>query len=253
MTGGFAILFALVGVLVSMIQSSLLALSIARLYGEHESAELPDVASARWQGLGLRWSLSTWLAGVVVLALLSGGVGAWLAQDIRVDDDVLVIAHRGAAGRAPENTLASVRAAIEDGADIVEIDVQETADGEVVVIHDSDFMKVAGVSSKIWDLSLAEARAIDIGSWYGAEFASERIPRSRKCSSSAAAPRESTSSSSTTATTSSSSVASSISSKPRVMASDVVVMSLNQSGIRKIRELRPGGRLVSCRRRPLAI
>jgi glycerophosphoryl diester phosphodiesterase len=54
----------------------------------------------------------------------------------------------GASSVAPENTLAAVKQAIEDGADWVEIDVQETADGEVVVTHDSDFMKQAGVEKK---------------------------------------------------------------------------------------------------------
>ena len=61
------------------------------------------------------------------------------------------MAHRGASSLAPENTLAAVKQAIEDSSDWVEIDVQETADGEVVVMHDSDFMKQAGVDLKIWN------------------------------------------------------------------------------------------------------
>ena len=72
----------------------------------------------------------------------------------------MVIAHRGAAGKAPENTMASIRQAIEDGTDWIEIDVQETADGKVVVIHDSDFMKLAGVNMKVWDGTLHELKAI---------------------------------------------------------------------------------------------
>lgn len=105
---------------------------------------------------------------------------AFLLNDIRTEDDVVVIAHRGAAGRAPENTMASVRAAIEDRADWVEIDVQETRDGEVVVVHDSDFMKLAGDATKIWNATLEELSDIDIGSWFGPEFAAERVPTLRE-------------------------------------------------------------------------
>jgi len=69
-----------------------------------------------------------------------------------------------------------VHRAIEDSTDYIEIDVQETADGEVVVFHDSDFMKLAGVNLKVWDGTLEEIRAIDVGSWFGPEFADERVP-----------------------------------------------------------------------------
>jgi len=115
------------------------------------------------------WSL----AAAALLAVLAG---YWLMNSVQPDDDVEVVAHRGAAGRAPENTLASVQAALEDGADWIEIDVQETADGEVVVVHDSDFMKLAGVDLQIWRGSLATIRAIDVGGWFGQQFAGERVP-----------------------------------------------------------------------------
>lgn len=72
--------------------------------------------------------------------------------------------------------MAAVKKAIEDGADWVEIDVQETADGEIVLFHDSDFMKLAGVDLKIWDATMADLKNIDIGSWFASEFESERVP-----------------------------------------------------------------------------
>jgi glycerophosphoryl diester phosphodiesterase len=99
-----------------------------------------------------------------------------LASSIEVDDDVAIIAHRGAASVAPENTLAAVRAAIAAQTDAVEIDVQESADGEVMVVHDSDFMKLAGVALKVWDGSFDEIRSIDVGSWFTAGFRDERVP-----------------------------------------------------------------------------
>jgi glycerophosphoryl diester phosphodiesterase len=89
---------------------------------------------------------------------------------------VLIVAHRGAAGAAPENTLASVERALADGTDWVEIDVQETRDGQVVVVHDSDFMKLAGDPLKVWEGDLAQVRALDVGRWFDPGFAGQRVP-----------------------------------------------------------------------------
>ena len=72
--------------------------------------------------------------------------------------------------------MAAVERAIVDAANFVEIDVQETVDGAVVVAHDSDFMKVASDSTKIWDASLDHLQGLDIGSWFASEFADQRVP-----------------------------------------------------------------------------
>ncbi len=93
---------------------------------------------------------------------------------------VEIIAHRGAAGIRPENTMAAVVKAIEDGADWVEIDVQETADGEVIVAHDSDFMKSAGVNLKVWNATMADLAHIDIGSSFDTAYSAERTPTLRE-------------------------------------------------------------------------
>jgi glycerophosphoryl diester phosphodiesterase len=119
-----------------------------------------------------RWA---WLVGVAVVALAAVAGGTLILSHLPIADDVDVIAHRGASNRAPENTLAAVEAAIEDGADWVEVDVQETAEGIVVIHHDADFMRAAGDGRKIWDLSFDEVTAIDIGSWMAPEFDAERV------------------------------------------------------------------------------
>ncbi len=124
-----------------------------------------------WRITPLRLGLGL-LGGAVIAAV----VGAWLLGGVQAEDDVVIVAHRGAAGKAPENTLAAVRQAIADGADWVEIDVQETADGRVIVVHDSDFMKLAGVPTKVWEGSFEEIRRIDVGGWFAPEFAGERVP-----------------------------------------------------------------------------
>ncbi|MDW4551213.1 glycerophosphodiester phosphodiesterase family protein [Defluviimonas sp. D31] len=119
------------------------------------------------------------LVGAAVIGVLSvGSIGTVLAlaERIRADADVAVIGHRGAAAARPENSMASVLKAIEDGADWVEIDVQESADGEVIVAHDSDFMKSAGNPLKVWDATTDDLGQIDIGSWFDPAYSGERTP-----------------------------------------------------------------------------
>ncbi|MFC1680892.1 glycerophosphodiester phosphodiesterase family protein [Pseudomonadota bacterium] len=124
----------------------------------------------------INWKPSYVVFCVIVVAIAAVFAGRWVLEGVNPDNDTLVVAHRGAAGSAPENTLASVRRAIADGADWVEIDVQESRDGHVVVIHDSDFMKLAGDPLKVWDGDLAEIQKIDVGGWFGEAFAGERVP-----------------------------------------------------------------------------
>lgn len=119
------------------------------------------------------------LVAVTAGTLLFGGVGLLGLADLAPVDDgqpVEVIAHRGAANAKPENTMAAVIEAVRVGSDWVEIDVQETADGAVVVMHDSDFMKQAGNPLTIWDATLADLANIDIGSWFDPAYAAERTP-----------------------------------------------------------------------------
>ncbi len=88
----------------------------------------------------------------------------------------LVMAHRGARGLAPENTLAAFRKAIEVGADSLELDVQPCATGELVVIHDSTLERTTSGHGTVAGTPFAALRALDAGSWFGPQFAGERIP-----------------------------------------------------------------------------
>ncbi len=112
------------------------------------------------------------MLGLVTAACL----GIWTLNIVRLDDDVDIIAHRGASADAPENTLAAMNQAIEYSTDWVEIDVQQAGDGEVVVFHDSDFMKLANNDLKIWDATMSDLETIDIGSHKDPIFKMERVP-----------------------------------------------------------------------------
>jgi glycerophosphoryl diester phosphodiesterase len=89
----------------------------------------------------------------------------------------LGIAHRGASGRAPENTRAAFAAALDLGAEAIELDVQLSADGELVVIHDETLDRTTDGAGPVGDRSAAELAALDAGVWFAPEFAGERIPR----------------------------------------------------------------------------
>lgn len=90
---------------------------------------------------------------------------------------MLVIAHRGASGHAPENTMASFRRALEMGAAAIELDVHQTLDHELVVAHDDDLKRCGRDKRRIKALHWEEAAAIDVGSWFDKRFACERLPR----------------------------------------------------------------------------
>jgi len=87
-----------------------------------------------------------------------------------------IIAHRGASFDAPENTLASIELGWKQNADAVEIDVQFSKDGHIVVIHDDNTRKTAGVRKKVSAQTLAELKALGVGRWKHAKWADERIP-----------------------------------------------------------------------------
>lgn len=89
---------------------------------------------------------------------------------------VQVIAHRGGARLAPENTLAAFRKALELGVDMIEIDVILSADPAIIVIHDDQIDRTTDGEGVVKQLSLAEIKSYDAGSWFGEEFAGERIP-----------------------------------------------------------------------------
>ena len=234
--GGLFLLASLLSFALTWVQAAFFVLLTLRLY-QPEGTSLPSLGE---RGDANRTvSMKSLLAALVAGTLVAGVTGFFLVDSVRMDDDVLVIAHRGASGRAPENTLAALAAAIEDGADLLEIDVQETIDGEVVVIHDSDFMKIAGDPRKVWDVTYEETRTIDIGSWFGPEFSSQRLPTLEEVLELARGK-----------------VSVDIELKyyghderleERVvsiveatdMVPEVVIMSLNQAAIRKIRTLRP--------------
>ena len=106
--------------------------------------------------------------GLLLLILCLSGILSSEALEI--------IAHRGGSEVAPENTLAAVRQAWKEQANACEVDLHLTADGAIVAIHDADTRRTTGVSHRVQDVSLAQLRRLDAGSWKAPDYAGERIP-----------------------------------------------------------------------------
>lgn len=117
------------------------------------------------------------LAATLVIGLVLGAlVAAQGAPLPALRNSVAVIAHRGGAGLAPENTLAALRNAVALGVDYVEIDVRATRDRQLVLLHDSSVDRTTDGHGQVAQLTFAQVRALDAGSKFGAAFAGERIP-----------------------------------------------------------------------------
>jgi len=89
---------------------------------------------------------------------------------------VLVIAHRGFSGVAPENTIAAFKKAIDLGVDMIELDVLLSKDGQIVVIHDDTLNRTTNGKGRVTDYTLDELKQLDAGSWFGTQFSGEKIP-----------------------------------------------------------------------------
>jgi glycerophosphoryl diester phosphodiesterase len=106
-------------------------------------------------------------------------------RDQRADlDSPLVVAHRGASAEAPENTLAAVRSALARDSDLVEVDVQRSKDGALVLMHDTTLARTTNVRKLypnrapwlVGQFTYAELSRLDAGSWKAPRYAGERIP-----------------------------------------------------------------------------
>lgn len=89
---------------------------------------------------------------------------------------VRITAHRGSSARAPENTLAALRLAVEDGADYAEVDVQRTADGIPVLLHDATLKRVARDPRRLEQVSRAELSRMEVGGWFSDAYRGEPVP-----------------------------------------------------------------------------
>jgi glycerophosphoryl diester phosphodiesterase len=167
---------------ITMVMVLGLALLTRRIYlqstPDADLSQAKFVNSALSQAASPAVPSSRALARLMLLLLLVTPLAVWgmLAEYTPEATPVLITAHRGHARAAPENTLSAMRKAMESRADFAELDVQRTADGVVVLLHDRDLKRVAGDSRRVEDLTFDELRQLEVGSWFDPAFAGEKVP-----------------------------------------------------------------------------
>lgn len=116
----------------------------------------------------------------MLLALACGGVlfSFYLGSNPQIEyvHTTEVTAHRGASADFPENTMAAFEGARALGADWIELDVHQSRDGQLYVMHDGSFRRTTGADVPSWKLTYAQIRQLDAGSFFSEEFAGEPIP-----------------------------------------------------------------------------
>ncbi len=115
--------------------------------------------------------------GIFVFIVLNGVIFAHcILHNNFLDKKIEITAHRGASSSYPENTMSAFKGAVEFGADWIELDVQLTKDDKIVVSHDTNLIRVAGVNKNIIDMTYDEIKEIDVGSFFSEKFKGEKIP-----------------------------------------------------------------------------
>ena len=112
----------------------------------------------------------------IILTALSHFSLTGCQQKVKAPEGFVTIAHRGFSHIAPENTLIALKKAIEIGADFAELDVCQTKDGEIVLMHDETLDRTTNGTGEIWNFTLKELKQLDAGSWFGPQFKGEPIP-----------------------------------------------------------------------------
>ena len=114
------------------------------------------------------------MLGLALLAFLHSN--DYFRKPKIINSTPLNIAHRGASGTHPENTLIAVQAGINKGADMIEIDVHMSSDGEAIVIHDATLERTTNGEGEVKDFTTAELQTLDAGSWFDSTFEGEKLP-----------------------------------------------------------------------------
>ncbi|WP_425445453.1 glycerophosphodiester phosphodiesterase [Virgibacillus ndiopensis] len=113
---------------------------------------------------------------IIIVCMSMYTVTAFAQSNGTGSKHVVNVAHRGASGHAPENTMAAFQKAFEMKADYIEIDVQLSKDGKMVIMHDTTLDRTTNGTGNVRDYTLEELKQLDAGRWFSEEYAGEHIP-----------------------------------------------------------------------------
>ncbi len=182
LTAGIALAGLALVAVVSMLSYPLGFVLLSSLYYQWDDVQ-PEIAYKE-KSTSKRKSLWTRTAKMVLLLLMVGG-SAFLVYELYYGNltlpvqgfsQVEVTAHRGASSEKPENTMYAFEEAVNLGADWIELDVQQSKDGQIFVCHDSNLKRITGVDANAWELDYSEIRELDAGSFLDASYSDAYMP-----------------------------------------------------------------------------
>lgn len=109
-------------------------------------------------------------AGIIWSGAVSGVINIGLYKTAKIS------AHRGYSADAPENTLPAFQKAVEVGSDYIELDIQETKDSQIIVMHDKSLLRTTGMNEMVWDVNYNTIYHLDAGSWKAGQFKGTPVP-----------------------------------------------------------------------------
>ncbi len=140
---------------------------MAKADPDHAMLQLPEPKSKedrsiQSQGLLLKHKRKLIVLGTVIVFATALAVLPAIGELDMADQKVEIMAHRGYISKGPENTIEAIQGAIEAKADYAEIDVLETRDGDLAVIHDTNLKRLTGVNAQVYDLTMDELKKLEV-------------------------------------------------------------------------------------------
>lgn len=158
---------------------------ISVLFYKHKEEKNEKIASLKIQNeqhKRYKFNFKKVLISVYVLSIIAGSVLAYNIYkgnyNLNIEHTKIpeVTAHRGASVNYPENTMSAFQGAAYDYADWIELDVQQTKDGQIIVMHDTNFQRTTGINKNTWETDYDEIKELDAGSFFDKKFKKEKIP-----------------------------------------------------------------------------
>ncbi len=179
--------FIIVSFLVITILSTPLSYAVvSRLYYLHKKEKNEEIKSieihTNEKNTKNNNNLRKIIYGLSLISIIGGSIfsyGVYTGKynlNIEYTRTLEVTAHRGASLEYPENTMSAFEGAKKLGADWIELDVQQTKDGKLIVIHDTNFKRTTGVDKNTWELTYDEIKELDAGSFFDTKYKDEKIP-----------------------------------------------------------------------------
>lgn len=171
-------------IVVTLMATPVSYICVSSLFYKHKKERNEKILHVKVNGRSIEKRSKRWLVLKYIFIFLvivgatfftQGVINGDFNLNIEYVKEMKVTAHRGASALRPENTMSSFVLAKELGSDWIELDVQQTKDGKIIVIHDHNFKRVGNLDKNTWEVTYDEIKDLDIGSYFDKEYRDERI------------------------------------------------------------------------------